>query len=247
MYDALAAAVAQVRGSALGAARIVLLSDGDDVGQRHEPGRGTRPSSTRRRSAFHGRHRVSRLQGGGPPEDRGRDRRNVRRCVVAGGADEDLRRARIPARQRVPAALSVHRAAGPERRRRGRRQGQRAGVLLLQSPATGTAAPYQPAVPRQALPVVAADPADRRPGPRAGRLHHPLALEPPLEPRAASRGSATSSRCLPRSRRASGGRKSTRCSPLSASRSRRSARAVVDRTGSRRTSTSRRSSTTRAG
>ena len=32
LYDALAAAVAQVRGSALGAARIVLLSDGDDVG-----------------------------------------------------------------------------------------------------------------------------------------------------------------------------------------------------------------------
>jgi tight adherence protein B len=32
MYDALAAAVAQVRGSALGAARLVLLSDGDDVG-----------------------------------------------------------------------------------------------------------------------------------------------------------------------------------------------------------------------
>jgi tight adherence protein B len=32
VYDALAAAVAQVRGSALGAARIVLLSDGDDVG-----------------------------------------------------------------------------------------------------------------------------------------------------------------------------------------------------------------------
>jgi tight adherence protein B len=31
-YDALAAAVAQVRGSTLGAARIVLLSDGDDVG-----------------------------------------------------------------------------------------------------------------------------------------------------------------------------------------------------------------------
>ncbi|MBA2294793.1 MAG: VWA domain-containing protein, partial [Actinobacteria bacterium] len=32
MFDALVAAVAQVRGSALGAARIVLLSDGDDVG-----------------------------------------------------------------------------------------------------------------------------------------------------------------------------------------------------------------------
>lgn len=32
IYDALAAAVAQVRGSALGAARIVLLTDGDDVG-----------------------------------------------------------------------------------------------------------------------------------------------------------------------------------------------------------------------
>ena len=32
IYDALAAAVAQVRGSALGGARVVLLSDGDDVG-----------------------------------------------------------------------------------------------------------------------------------------------------------------------------------------------------------------------
>ena len=32
LYDALAAAVAQIRGSALGAARIVVLSDGDDVG-----------------------------------------------------------------------------------------------------------------------------------------------------------------------------------------------------------------------
>ena len=32
LYDALAAAVAQVRGSTLGAARVVLLSDGDDVG-----------------------------------------------------------------------------------------------------------------------------------------------------------------------------------------------------------------------
>jgi tight adherence protein B len=32
LYDALAAAVAQIRGSSLGAARIVLLSDGDDVG-----------------------------------------------------------------------------------------------------------------------------------------------------------------------------------------------------------------------
>ncbi len=32
IYDALTAAVAQVRGSALGGARVVLLSDGDDVG-----------------------------------------------------------------------------------------------------------------------------------------------------------------------------------------------------------------------
>jgi tight adherence protein B len=32
LYDALAAAVAQVRGSALGAARVVVVSDGDDVG-----------------------------------------------------------------------------------------------------------------------------------------------------------------------------------------------------------------------
>ena len=32
IYDALAAGVAQVRGSALGAARFILLSDGDDVG-----------------------------------------------------------------------------------------------------------------------------------------------------------------------------------------------------------------------
>src|SRR6185312_4298626 len=32
IYDALAAAVAQVRGSAVGAARVVLVSDGADVG-----------------------------------------------------------------------------------------------------------------------------------------------------------------------------------------------------------------------
>src|SRR4029453_567118 len=35
--DALAAAVAQVRGSALGGARVVLLSDGDDVGSTTSP------------------------------------------------------------------------------------------------------------------------------------------------------------------------------------------------------------------
>ena len=48
--DALVAAVAQVRGSALGAARIVLLTDGDDVGARRAS-TPPLPSSTRRRSA----------------------------------------------------------------------------------------------------------------------------------------------------------------------------------------------------
>ena len=37
LYDALAAAVAQIRGSALGAARIILVSDGDDVGSITSP------------------------------------------------------------------------------------------------------------------------------------------------------------------------------------------------------------------
>ena len=147
IYDALAAAVAQVRGSALGAARIVLLSDGDDVG-----------STTSLDSALQQLEaqniRVYTVGIESPafiPDDlekiadeTGGDVR-VRR--LAGGADDDLRGARLPARERVPRQLPLDRQA------RTRRSTSASLSTASRSPsrsptrarATGTAAPYQPA------------------------------------------------------------------------------------------------------
>ena len=51
LYDALAAAVAQVRGSALGAARVVLAHRRRRRRQHHDPGRGARAAPDARRSA----------------------------------------------------------------------------------------------------------------------------------------------------------------------------------------------------
>ena len=213
--------------------------------QHHEPRLGARPARRAEDPRVHGRNRVARLHAGRPPEDRGRDRRHLRRRDVAGGADEDLRRARLPARQRVPAPLPVDRAArtrtstsrSPSRassrcpsRTRARRPGPRRRTSRRS--ATGS-------------PVVAPDPARRRPRPRARGLHDPLALEPPLEqgarraPRrvrhAAGRGAGS----------ASGARRSTRSSPLPAEQKQKKRRASAGWKASRRTSTSRRSSTTR--
>ena len=104
IYDALAAAVAQVRGSALGAARIVLLSDGDDVGSATTLDSALAAARGAEDPRLHGRDPVAGLHAGRPREDRGRDGRRSPgpRRRLARVADEDLRRARLPARQRVP-------------------------------------------------------------------------------------------------------------------------------------------------
>ena len=70
IYDALTAAVAQVRGSALAAARVVLLSDGDDVGSAATLDSALEQLEGAGHPRLHGRHRVARLQVGRPREDR---------------------------------------------------------------------------------------------------------------------------------------------------------------------------------
>ena len=145
-FDALAAAVAQVRGSALGAARIVLLSDGDDVG-----------SITTLDSA------ISQLQaqkirvftvGIESPDFVADDLQKIadktggtlRGGDLPGGADEDLRPARLRARERVPAPLPLRGAARPARRRsRSRSRGAEPVTFSYQTPSGGTSGPYKPA------------------------------------------------------------------------------------------------------
>ena len=129
----------------------------------------------------HRRHRVAGLHAGRPPEDRRQDRRHVRRCDVARGADEDLRRARLPARQRVPAPLPVDRPARPEGRRQGRRQGRRAGLLRVHEPFDRDRGAVPARAARPAAPVMVPDSARRRAHARARGVHAPFALEPSLE------------------------------------------------------------------
>ena len=150
IYDALAAAVAQVRGSALGAARIVLLSDGDDVGSAHLAR--LRPPAAR--GAEHPRllrrHRVAGLHPGRPREDRRRDRRRVRVRRLAGGAHGGLRGARLPARERVPRQLPLAgepRSGGRRQHRRRRRRGAR----LVLVPRARTRGRQRPMRPRSAI------------------------------------------------------------------------------------------------
>ena len=162
LYDALAAAVAQVRGSALGAARVVVLSDGDDVGSVTTPGRRDRAAPEREDPRLHGRHRVARLQGRGSPAARGEHRRHLRLRHLGRGADEDLRPAGLRARQRVPAPLPLRGQARPERLRRGRRQGRGAGVVRVHEPLRRDVRPVQAGLARQVLPVVVPHPARRR-------------------------------------------------------------------------------------
>ena len=203
IYDALAAAVAQVRGSALGAARDRAPLRRRRRRQRHEPRRRPRAARRRRRSAST-RSASSRptSQSDDLEKIAERDRRHVRRRELARGAHEDLRRARLPARQRVPAPLPL--AAQPDQdvdvdvtvvgaepvafsyttpahRDARRRTSPRSSDKLLQSPV--------------------ADPARRRaharrsPSSRSGR-----SCEPPRRTRRSSPASASSSRCPPRSR-----------------------------------------------
>ncbi len=245
IYDALAAAVAQVRGSALGAARIVLLSDGDDVG-----------SVTTADSA------LSQLQaqnirvftvGIESPDFVADDLERI--AEETGGSyasagspsalTDDLRRARLQARKRVPPALQLRRAARPERRRRDRRAGPRAGVVLVREPRGRDR--WRPTSRRSAtqflqswvlIPLVVLLILGTR------LLRGPLASGASARTRLSSRGSASSSRFPRRSGRRRGARRSTSSSPRWASRA-SSAEASAGSTASPRTSTSGRSTVTR--
>ena len=77
VFDALAAAVAQVRGSALGAARIVLLSDGDDVGSITTLDSAISQLQAQKIRVFTVGIESPDFVAGRPPEDRRRDRRDA--------------------------------------------------------------------------------------------------------------------------------------------------------------------------
>ena len=124
LYDALAAAVAQVRGSALGAARVVVLSDGDDVGSVTTPDAAISQLQGEKIRVF--------TVGIESPDFTAEDLQKLAEstggtyaaATLARGADEDLRPAGLRARQRVPAPLPLRGQARPERLGRGRRQGR---------------------------------------------------------------------------------------------------------------------------
>ena len=156
IYDALAAAVAQVRGSALGAARIVLLSDGDDVGSVTSLDSALVAARGTEHPRLHRRDRVVRLHARRSRAHRGGHRRHVCRGDLRRRAHEDLRRARFRARQRVPHSLPLSGAPGRERRRRGRPRRRGAGRLLVPEPSDGHGRPLQAGVPRRADAVLAA-------------------------------------------------------------------------------------------
>ena len=79
IYDALAAAVAQVRGSALGAARIVLLSDGDDVGSATSLDSALQQLEEQNIRVYTVGIESPAFTSGRPREDRRRDRRRLTR------------------------------------------------------------------------------------------------------------------------------------------------------------------------
>ena len=246
MYDALAAAVAQVRGSALGAARIVLLSDGDDVGSVTSLDAALSQLDAQKIRVY--------TVGIESPDFKAEDLQKI--ADETGGtyaaasspealtkiydalgfqlSNEYLLRYRSTAQpdQNVDVAVAV--------------KGNEPVSFSYSEPGDGDRGAVPAGVPRQALPVLAADPA--RSSSWSSRWPSSPSARSGASARTARswRGSASSSHCLPKSRRASGGRKSMRCSPLSASRSRRSAR-CRGCPGSRTTSTSPRSSTIRAG
>ncbi len=180
-YDALAAAVAQVRGSALGGARIVLLSDGDDVG-----------SVTSLDSAIsqlkEQNIRVFTVGIQSPdfvPDDLERIAEETGGTYAAATSpaalDTDLRPARLRARKRVPRSLQLCRPTWSERRRGHRGRRARAGFLLVRHTGARHRGALPAGLPRRAPAVLGADPARRRAHPRADRFRAALVLEPPLQ------------------------------------------------------------------
>ena len=124
---------------------------------------------------------------------------------------EDLRRARLPARQRVPPPLPLGRAARRERRRRGRRADAEPVSFSYTSPSTGTAAPYKPAFRDELLQSRLLIPLIVALGARARLLHDSGAAEPPHQ-QGARRAPRRVRHAAARSAQPSAARRSTSCS-----------------------------------
>ena len=241
IYDALAAAVAQVRGSALGAARIVLLSDGDDVGSRTSLDSALQQLEAQRIRVFTVGIQSPDFTSDDLEAHRRRDGWLLRGGKLRRRAHEGLRRARLPARQRVPPALPLD---GETRRRTStstsRSPVRRPSRSSYTTPNTGTAAPFEPAFRDELLQSLAPRSAvgrRRSPARRSSRSAPSSAF---AATRSSSRAWASSSRFRSRSARRRAARRSTSFSRPSARRSSSVATGGGWR-DSRRTSTSRRS------
>ena len=161
MFDALAAAVAQVRGSALGAARIVLLSDGDDVGSRTSLDAALGQLNAQRIRVFTVGIQSSDFTSTDLEALADKTGGHIRRGELERGAHEDLRRARLPARQRVSAPLPLGGSARRRRQRGGRGRRGRAGLVHVHDTEHRHRCAVQAGVPRRAAPVAAAHSARR--------------------------------------------------------------------------------------
>ena len=245
LYDALAAAVAQVRGSALGAARVVVLSDGDDVGSITTSDAAIAQLQSEKIRVF--------TVGIESPDFKAEDLQQLAESTGGTYASATSAKALTKVYDQLGFELGneyllryhSEGQAGPERRRRGRRQGRRAGVVRVHEPPRRDGRAVQAGLARQVLPVVVPHPARRLPRPRADRPHHPLALEPPHEQEACP--AAGRLRHPSRGGERSGAPQGGRRAPRRGRPAEASSGATGDGwKGSPRTSTSRRSSAIRA-
>ena len=209
--DALVAAVAQVRGSQLGAARVVLLSDGDDVG-----------SVTSLDSALAQldaqRIRVFTIGIQSPdfiPDDLERIADDTGGSFALASSPSALTEIydELGFQLSNEYLLRYRSAAQPDQdvARRGRGRGRRAGLLLVHEPVHRDGGAVQAGVPGRAAPVAAADPAHRRSGAPARLLHDSGAAEPPHQ-QGARRAPRRVRHACPRSAQPSAARRSTSCS-----------------------------------
>ena len=143
LYDALVAAVAQVRGSALGAARVVLLTDGDDVGSTTSLDSALTQLDAQKIRVF--------TVGIQSPDFKSDDLETIADktggSYAAATSPEALTKIYdelgFQLCERVPAPVPLDRAARPERRRADRRGGHRARVVLVPEPVDRDRGPVQ--------------------------------------------------------------------------------------------------------
>ena len=181
LYDALAAAVAQVRGSALGAARVVVLSDGDDVGSVTTPDAAISQLQSEKIRVF--------TVGIESPDFTAEDLQKLAESTggtyAAASSPEALTKIydQLGFELGNEYLLRYRSEARPDQNvvGRGRRQGRGARVVRVHEPLLRDVRPVRAGLARQVLPVVVPHPARRVPRPRADRARPPLVLEPPHE------------------------------------------------------------------